>query len=60
MKLINKATGETIAEVMTNHSMSIEDALRLMDFGVNDDGQLIENESGKLLQAFYDDLEMVW
>lgn len=30
MKIINTATGETVAEITTNHSMSLDDAIDLV------------------------------
>ena len=39
MKLFDKTTGETIADIVTNHSMSVDEALDLMRYTVNDDGQ---------------------
>lgn len=30
MKIINIATGETVAEITTNHSMSLDDAIDLV------------------------------
>ena len=60
MKIINIATGETVAEITTNHSMSLDDAINLV-------GEIIAPENpwdpdvligGNLY--FYDDLDMEW
>lgn len=58
MKLIDKNTGAVIADIMTNHSMSIDDCLNLMGYSVDDNGQVYDSDSGKELNAWYDDLEM--
>ena len=59
MKLINKTTGETIAEIMTNRSMSIDDALALLSWTVDDEGELF-TESGDPAGAYYEEIEMVY
>lgn len=56
MKLYDYETGEVIAEITTNRSMSIDEALDLMGYTVNDEGQIIDN--GEALNAWYDNLEM--
>lgn len=58
MKLYDKATGETIADIVTNHSMSVDEALGLMRYTVTDEGQIQDSDTGELLNAWYDDLEM--
>ena len=60
MKLIDKKTGETIADIVTNRSMSIDDVLELMHYGVNNEGQIIDSDNGVELNAWYDDLEMIY
>lgn len=60
MKLIDKATGAVVADIITNHGMSIDDALKLMHYSVTDDGQIMDDDSGELLDSWYDDLEMEW
>lgn len=60
MKLIDKKTNEVIADVMTNHSMSIDEVLELMRYGVNEEGQIIDSDNGVELNAWYDDLEMTY
>ena len=59
MKLYDRETNETIATIMTNHSMSIDDALALMRYTLDDEGQIV-TETGELLNAWYDNLDMVW
>lgn len=56
MKLYDIETNDTIAEITTNHSMSIDEALDLMGYTVNDEGQILDN--GEALNAWYDNLEM--
>lgn len=57
MKLINTANGEVIANITTNHSMSIDDILSLMDFTVdNESGEIMDGE--KSLNAYYEDLDI--
>lgn len=60
MKIINIITGETVAEITTNHSMSLDEAINLV-------GEIIPPETpwdadvligGNLY--FYDDLAMEW
>ena len=60
MKIINTDTGETVAEITTNHSMSLDEAINLV-------GEIITPESplyavvliaGNLY--YYDDLAMEW
>lgn len=57
MKLISKATGKTVAEITTNHSMSLEDVISLMGWTVDDDGDIYD---GKTCVANYDDLDMIY
>lgn len=59
MKLFDRETNETIATIMTNHSMSIDDALDLMRYTLDDGGQIV-TEDGELLNAWYDNLDMAW
>lgn len=58
MKLYDKNTGDVIADIITNHSMSIDDALNLMRYSVTDEGQIHDDDAGVDLNAWYDDLEM--
>lgn len=58
MKLYDKNTGVVIADIITNHSMTIDDALTLMHFSIDDEGQIFDDDNGVYLDAWYDDLEM--
>lgn len=57
MKLFDKNTGVVIAEIITNHGMTIDEALILMHFSI-DEGQIFDDDNGVYLDAWYDDLEM--
>ena len=55
MKLINIATGETIAQITTNRSLTIEDVIDLMKWKIDSDGYLFD-DCGCV--GHYDDLEL--
>ncbi len=56
MKLINTATGEIIADITTNHAMSIDEILSLMDYTIdNEDGELITDQQERT-NIYYDNL----
>lgn len=58
MRIINTATGETVAEIMTNHSMSLDEAINLVGeiYPERDDEcVLIDGE-----WYYYEDLDMSW
>ena len=57
MKLFDRETNETIATIITNNSMSIDDALNLMHYTVDAEGQIV-TEHSELLNAWYENLEM--
>lgn len=57
MKIINTATNETLAEITTNHSMSIDDVIELMGWTMDEDGNLFD-ENGNI--GHYDDIEMIY
>lgn len=59
MKLIDTKTNEIVADIITNHSMCIDEILNLMDITVNDEGQLVD-ETGSRINAWYEDLEMIY
>ena len=59
MKLYDKSTGVVIAEIIANFSMTIDEALSLMRFSIDDEGQIFDDDNGVYLDAWYDDLEMV-
>ena len=60
MKIINTVTNETIAEIITNHSMTLDEAIESVGRIFNTENPWDENVEidGKLY--FYDDLAMVW
>lgn len=55
LQLINKVTGEVIAEVITNHSMSIEDVCNLMHVKLQTTQEDVEQGNGYDI----DELELV-
>ena len=55
MKLIDKETGVMVANILTNHSMTIDEGLELVGCTVDDDGQ-IRDRDGELLEAWYDNI----
>ena len=57
MKLINVLNGEVLAEVTTNHSMSIDEVIELMNWQVDGDGNMFD-EDGWI--GCYEDLEIVY
>lgn len=57
MRLYDKNTNETIANITTNHRMSTDEILDLMGYTVNDEGQIYDEDNEQLLNAWYDDLE---
>ena len=59
MKLIDTKTNEIVADIITNHSMGIDEILSLMDITVDSDGQLVDSD-GDRINAWYDDLEMIY
>ena len=59
MKLIDTKTNEIVADIITNHSMCIDEILNLMDITVNDDGQFVD-DNGAEINAWYEDLEMIY
>lgn len=47
MKIINTANGKVLADVITNHRMSIEEALELVEFDLSqcdDEGAYIDDD----------------
>ena len=46
MKLIQISTGETLATIITNHRMSIEEACELMDIKIMRTMEDYQNEDG--------------
>lgn len=58
MKIINKATGKTVATIMTNHSMSLDEAIKLVGYIYPEN----EDENVKIGDDwyYYEDLDMEW
>lgn len=54
MKIVNRITGETLTEIITNHSMTIEEAVSLMQWHINTPED--ERDDG----VWVEDLEMVY
>ena len=65
MKIINTVTNETLTEIMTNHSMSLDEALDLVgeiitsayDPRWSDDGDNVIIDG---VRYWYDDLDIEW
>lgn len=55
MKLVNKVTGEVLGNVMTNHSMTLEEVADLLDVKIMQTQEDYENEDGYDIE----DLELV-
>lgn len=58
MKIISKSTNETVAEIVTNRSMTLDEAINIVGeiFPSNEDENvLIDGE-----WYYYDDLDMEW
>lgn len=45
MKLFDKNTGVVIADIITNHGMTIDEALSLMRFSIGDEGQIFDDDN---------------
>lgn len=60
MKIINTVTGETVAEIITDHSMSLDEAIGLVgtpyDKQYDDDPDYIIGG----MECWYDELAMEW
>lgn len=55
MKLINTATGEVIAEITTNHSISLDDAIRIF-------GEIFPANENVLINGqwyYWEDLDLI-
>ena len=57
MLLYDKYTGVVVADIICNHSMTIDEMLFLMRISIDDEGQLFDTDNGMYLNAWYDDLE---
>ena len=65
MKIIFRETGETVATVLTNHSMCLDEARNLVGEIVNDVNDERYNDVGDNViidgkRYYYDDLDMEW
>lgn len=60
MKLVDKDTGVVVADIICNHSMSIDEILFLMRISIDDEGQLFDDDNDSYLNAWYDDLEICY
>lgn len=58
LRLYDKKTTETVAELETNQSWCIDDLLDYFNIEVNEEGQLQGIFGGELINAWYEDLEM--
>lgn len=58
MKIINTATGETVAEIITNHSMTLDEAISLVGEIINPEDPCDENVVIDGEMYYYDDLDM--
>lgn len=56
MKLVDKYTCVVVADIICNHSMTIDEILFLMRISIDDDGQLFDDDNDSYLNAWYDDL----
>mgnify|MGYP007069851467 CR=1 FL=1 len=57
MKLINKNTGKVITEIVTNRSLSIDEVINMLDWKVEDDGEVLTKD-GNPVEAYYEEMEM--
>lgn len=60
MKLIDTETNVLVADIITNHSMCIDEVLELMRITVDDEGQLFDEDTATLLDACYENLDMIY
>ena len=61
MKVVSRSTGETLAEIVTNHSMTVEEALTLAGYERNnrdDDYPDYSHPDGT--DAWVEDCEMIY
>lgn len=58
MRIVNTVTGETVATIITNHSMSLDEAIQLVgEIYPSTEEENVEID-GKMY--YYDDLDMDW
>lgn len=65
MRLVNINTGETIANIMANHSMTLDEAINLVGEIINDaDDPRFDSEDGNVIidgnRYQYDDIDMAY
>ena len=60
MKIINIATGETVAEIAANHSMSLDEAINLVGEIITPENPWDADVLIGVNLYFYDDLDMEW
>ena len=60
MKLVDKYTGVVVADIICNHSMTIDEILLLMRISIDGEGQLFDNDNDSYFDAWYDDLEICY
>ena len=58
MKIINLTTGETVADILTNHSMTLDEAINLVGRIIPESMEENVEIDGKLY--YYEDLDMLW
>ena len=60
MRIINTATNETVATVMTNHGMTLDEALELIDAEIHPEYAPDADVKIGRHWYWYDDLETAW
>lgn len=55
VEIYDRMTGCVVGSILTNHSMTDDQALDLLGVTVDDDGQLIDS-NGDFLDAWYDNI----
>ena len=59
MKIINTATNEIVAKILTNHSMTLDEAINLVGEIINPENPWDENVLIDGNWYYYDDLDLV-
>ena len=57
MKLIDRNTGKTVVEILTDRGMTVDEMLNFYGITLDEEGQLID-EDGAEMGAWYEDLEI--
>lgn len=60
MKLIDTDTNEVIAEIITDGNITIDQVLELMHYSVLENGQIFDDDNNSTLNAWYDNLDLIW